>query len=123
LGANHPNVLLLPRKKGPTRLGLEAISKLLERCRRVVCRVHTDGDNKDISPQTLTELFLNTGKMSGGHRAEAVAGGEHEADHDDLALEHVVVEADRLVVLCEQDNVREVVDRAWRVRAAFCYGS
>src|SRR3989442_13269053 len=44
LGANHPNVLLVPCKKKPTRLGLVALSKLLERCRRVVCRVHTDGD-------------------------------------------------------------------------------
>src|SRR3989441_4805727 len=107
-GANHPNVLLLPRKKVPTRLGLEALSILLERCRRVVGRVHADGDNKDISPQTLTELFLNTGKMSGGHRAEAVAGGEHKTGKKHLSLEHVVVESDRLGFLSEQGNVWEV---------------
>src|SRR2546425_1268370 len=46
--------------------------------------------------------------MSGCQRAETVAGGEHEADQNHLPLDHVVVEADRLVVLREQNDVWEV---------------
>src|SRR6266849_6065601 len=94
LGADNPDVLYLPGQKIPAPPGLVAPCIFLQRSRRVIGWVHTDGENENIPPQTITKVLLNTRKMSGGHRAKGAAGGEHEADHHHLALEHVVVKAD-----------------------------
>src|SRR2546426_11691474 len=94
LGAYTTVILCCPGNKRIAPPGLVAPCIFLQRSRRVIGWVHTDRENENIPPQTITKVLLNTRKMSGGHRAKGAAGGEHEADHHHLALEHVVVKAD-----------------------------
>ena len=80
----------------------------LEPGRRVAARVHRDRDQRDLLADAVAELLLDPGDDGREHRADGGAGGEDEAHHHRLSGLEERADRDRLPVLVDELDVRNL---------------
>ena len=108
LALDQREVLRPPGEEGPAGPDVEGPHIFLERRRRVVLRIERDRVEMHVAPHPRPDQLLHPAQGGGVERADVGAFGVDEVDRDDLALDHVIVEADLLAVLRDQVDVREI---------------
>src|SRR5499427_1019794 len=86
-----PDVRHFSGQKQPARSDVERVRECLHPLRRIVFRIDGHRDKKEVTSDRTIELILDLRHFGRGERTEILATRIDEADHHDLAFDHVVV--------------------------------
>ena len=109
LVADGVDVLRLAGQEQPAGTGPKRVRILLEPLRRIGLRIDADRIEEDVATHAVAQLLLQLGQPGRRQRTDILAGGEEKADDEDLVLDQIVIELQRLPVLGNDFGAGEVV--------------